>query len=472
VSPALRPFVDNLELPAFALLDDFFLERSESDLAWVVLADLYAALTVTDPLVPLEGRRPAAVRIRRHSHPLRLTLANSGLTGRFVLAGGALFVHATENQRRALEPIATEAGAAGGEVLSFDRRPDRVGLRRRIYAAGRMADALIDRLRKEHVPFLDEALTRRRFLIGAKSIVHARAAIDRSEPTVVVGASNHGTDARALSRVAGQAGLPSVYVPHAPLLARERLRDVPFDYAAMRGSMETDWYTARGASLDRIETVGNPGIDAVSERVRPDPANPVVLALSPDGDEMIRAIVSAVGSMHGVPIIVAPHPRQDMERLRQVMNPAWTVWAGRTYDLLRTGPSAVVQHSSGVALEAMQLGIPCVELSLFDRPSCYPFMETDLVLHVTAPEFLPSALEHARQLAGEHHHRRALERWASSWCVDWGTSAAAAAWRFVRRAADRGVANEPIWDAWGELARRSAPADYALGRTGDNPAQR
>jgi len=444
---------DSLEPPAYGLLEDFFLERADSDLAWVVIPDLYALLTVTDSVVPLGARRSPGLRVRRYSDTLRTTVSKSGLTDRFVQAGGALFVHATENQRRALEPIAAAAGRAGGGVQAIGWDPAPFDVRRQISAAGRMGDALVDRLRKTRVPFLDEAWTRRRFLVGAKSLRHARAAVERTEPSVVVVASNHGIYPRALGRVARQAGLPSVYVPHAPLLARERLRDMPFDYAAMRGSSETRWYADRGVGLERIQAVGNPAIDVVSERVPLDPRSPVVLALSPDGEEVIRAITAAIDGLDGVPVIVAPHPRQDGELVRELMRPDWTIWSGRTYDLLLTGPSAVVQHSSGVALEAMQLGIPCVELSLLDRSPTYPFIETDLVPRVTAPELLPVALERARRLAGDDDHRHALERWATSWCADSGSSSAAAAWRFVRRAADRGVAAEPIWDAWGELGQ-------------------
>ena len=62
---------------------------------------------------------------------------------------------------------------------------------------------------------------------------------------------------------AREAGIATVYIPHAPVISDARLVDLPVDYAGLRGPAEVDHYEALGAPGERLAVVGNA---ALSER--------------------------------------------------------------------------------------------------------------------------------------------------------------------------------------------------------------
>jgi len=143
---------------------------------------------------------------------------------------------------------------------------------------------------------------------------------------------------------------------------------------------------------------------------------------------------------------MSPHPRNDVKALRAAMPATWSVWEGRTLELLRRGPAAVVQRSSGVALEALQLGVPVVELSFPGDTPVYPFIREPFV-HVAADaERLRERLRACRDT--DPSRRSELVEWARHWVAAAGPDAVSRATAVVERAKGRGPLG-PIWDTWG-----------------------
>lgn len=441
-----------LRSDAFGELDGFARDYLGDDLAWVACATLHNLLTVRT-LQVTSRPRSVSTHLRRVYHPVRMVSSFGELRGRCSLVEGALFSYVTVNHWRSLGPVIDAACRSGGRAEPVERTPPRLELRAALSEAGRRADDLISRLRRSRTPFVEERFVHYTFLLAARALVTARVLLEASAPDVVVVSSNHGADLRALARQARKNTVPTVYVPHAPLLTHERLCDMPFDYAALRGNREVNWYLERGAPPEQVSAVGNPSLTPPAEPVAPAAGAPTVLALSPDPTEIVREIVAATYLAAGDEVVLAPHPRQRMDELRAVVPATWRVSHGRTYDLLRTGPSAVIQYSSGVALEAMLLGIPCIELSLHELPPAYPFLATDLVPRVTASTHLAAAVATAIRSSSDPAHRAALVSWGRSWCSGSGEAAADAAWGFVQRCRDRGAALDLVWDAWSGLTR-------------------
>jgi hypothetical protein len=380
------------------------------------------------------------------------------LADRYVLAGDVLISWVSENHRRSMRPI---VAAMSGGILPEAQAvvPSRRAVGRAIRGAVAAADLLVERMRRDRVRFLPEWWVQHRFVYSARAMVHAEVAVQELRPSVVVAGTNHGPEARALTLYARRAGVPSVYVPHAPMLEYTRLRDLPFDYACLRGEQERAWYEREhpGGSA-RIFATGNPSLNPDAKPVGPlDGA--IVLALSPDEAPTVRAIVAATESAAaGREIVVAPHPRQDLALLREIVPNHWRLHQGRTYELLRTSrPAALVQFSSGVALEALMLGIPTLEYSPFGAPPAYPFLDDPVVPRASTPADLRRLLDEVSTSGGSAAGTCARLEWASSWCAASGTSAAELSRDAILRARSGGPGGW-IWDAWAPVVCPPTPA--------------
>jgi hypothetical protein len=133
----------------------------------------------------------------------------------------------------------------------------------------------------------------------------------------------------------------------------------------------------------------------------------------------------------------------------------WRIFTGRTYDLLRAGPPVVVQHSSGVALEALHLGIPVIELSYPGKATLYPFIREPHVRFASTSAELSAAAAAASAEARDAGRREALVGWARKWASPTGAEAGERAVALVERAVAEGPRG-PIWDPW--RSSRLAPA--------------
>jgi hypothetical protein len=262
---------------------------------------------------------------------------------------------------------------------------------------------------------------------------------------VLVVATQHDTSIRALLHVAHLRGTRTVYVPHAPVANNAWYADLPVMFAALRGDLEVAHYREMGVTTGRMTAVGNPAVDAPVELPELALQRPAV-ALSPWPSSVVATYLDVVA--RGCPqAVLAPHPRTDVQSLAARIPSGWATWPGRSFDLLLEGPSVLVQRSSGLAWEALSLGIPVVQVDLDRDPPNYPFLEGRYVLRVDSAEGLSAALDAARSQGADRAHRHELRTYAAGWCAATGSEAAGRCWGVIRAAAD----DEPsplLLDGW------------------------
>lgn len=431
-------------------LDDFCLARGSDPILWV-LAPLLRALYGTHPRgagPPGESPGAPALYFETMASKVMSRVRPSGQRSRYITVGDAVFLIGGENERRSIEPILMRGSGEPEIVRSL---PDPRRLRELTAASTGLAEDFVRGAADAGVglPCAPRYLLRQ-FIGLSRHIAYAEGVLDIQQPRAVVVGTNHSRQARAIAQAARRRGIPSVYVPHAPMLSDPRFRDLPFDFAALRGPAEVEWYAARGAPQMRVEAIGDPGLPDVALVDIPDDA-PVVVAVGPYDPELLSGLITAVARRSPDAVVVAPYPGQNRRRLRALCPRHWKIWKGRTFDLLSQGASAVIQHSSGVALESLLLGLPTIELGLRRRGAAYPVIDPEYVHFARNADDVGRALTAALQDAGSDSRRRRLQVWAQRWCAAWGTKAAEAGWRMVTRAGEAQAAR-PIWDAWSDEA--------------------
>jgi hypothetical protein len=357
-------------------------------------------------------------------------------------AGDAVFACRSTNQARALRKPIAVLGIPHG---IRNARPGWRALRslgRQAQARGEELVQSIGRL-PQGLSELDIAYG---FLASAAMFCRAEAAVTARNPRVVVIGSVHGLAHRALAVVARDHGIPSVYIPHAPVLTNAHLVDLPVDYAALRGPEEVDHYAHFGVDPGLLDVVGDTSIGRALKPPDLDLDRPAVFAPSPDPPHQLTAVISLIASATTEPIVLSPHPRSDVRFLRSIVPDSWSVWEERTLELLQAGPPLLIQHSSGVALEALQLGIPVIELAFPGRAPSYPFIRQPYVCSVSNTDDLAAALLNAR--GARDSERVAMMEWSRRWVASVGPDAAAAAVALIDHARTAGPRPTPIWDAW------------------------
>ena len=367
--------------------------------------------------------------------------------------GDCLFLASTVNQCRALEPV---WGHFGSERTRDSVRIEPDAGRADELAAGaeELAERFIVAAKGEHfrLPLAPKRLYRQLFSC-AHAFAHFEAALGAVAPSAAVVATTHSAHARALVLAAREAGIATVYIPHAPVISDARLVDLPVDYAGLRGPAEVDYYETLGAPRRRLAVAGNPAMgDKDPKRTKPRVREPV-LATGTDDPEALRATIELAHSVLGKRCVLSPHPRTDHDELRELMPDGWRLWEGRTFDLLQQDPPALVQSSSGVALEGLKLGIPTIELAFPKVEPNYPFLRDPPVLFASDTQQLHAALRRARRLRRWPRRRKRLVKWSEKWVSATGEEAARAAADLLERAARTGPHPDgPIWDAWSSSA--------------------
>lgn len=423
-------------------------QHGETPAAWIVcpLIAVYYAEPDDSWWEPTPLPRHKVVYERAAALGLRLARPG-GLTSVYRGVGRALFLDVSRNHRLVLHPVIEAAERdQGAEASVVSVRPDRrraaeleaeaIELTRQLLAA---ATAVGVRL-----PVAPQRLLRD-VISASAHLAYAEAAISQHQPEVVVVASNHGKSTRALNWAARERGIPSVYIPHAPMITERLLWDLPFDQAALRGSSERDLY-GEHVSTDRIAVVGDPSLSAL-EVTQVSSSDPLVIAPTPY-DELLGKMARALLEAEVENVIIAPHPAQDLSQLGDYFPSAWEVSDVRAFELLRRGARGLIQHSSGLALEALLLGIPTIEMTFGREASNYPFIREPYVHRIgeRTGELKEGLAAIERDLLPER--RSELVDWARSWCVSGGGEVADDAWEVVSATAERG-ATGPIWDMWG-----------------------
>ena len=383
--------------------------------------------------------------------------------------GQCLFLASTLNQHRALEPVwarfAPRAEQDSVEVEPDTDRVEELGTGAEEFAERFIVAAKGERFR---LPFSPKRLYRQLFSC-AHAFAQSEAALRAIAPRAVIVATTHSIHSRALVLAAREAGIATVYIPHAPVIADARLVDLPVDYAGLRGPGEVDHYEALGAPGGRLTVVGNPAMPERSrEAARPRVREPV-LATGADDPVALRATIELAHSVFGDRCVLSPHPRTDHDAIRELMPDEWQLWEGRTLELLQRRPPVLVQSSSGVALEGLGLGIPTIELAFPKTEPNYPFLRDPPVLFASGSQQLRRALQRARKLRRWPWRRRRLVEWSQRWVSATGEQAATAAADLLERAAGAGTHPDgPIWDAWSSASephqrRQSAANATATG---------
>jgi hypothetical protein len=389
-------------------------------------------------LALISTRSTQSGRVSRPSRQLLALLRHR--TGSLRRSGACLWVAQTVNQRRTLEPVMTTVGPQ----RALEHRVER-GSARRFRTLLREAHDAADefaRLLEWDISGASEDLVQSRLRDAALSVLRAEIAM-RGEPRVVVVATQHDLAGRALLAVARRNETPTVYFPHAPLADNPWYRDLPVDYAGLRGEAEADRYVAWGARPDGLHVVGNPSIDRVEAPV---PEGPVIVAVSPWPRDQVRRFLARVAE-HVPEAVLAPHPGSDLQDLRRCAPASWRLppKGTTTFDLMRAGTSLVIQRSSGVAWEAAALGLPVIDVRPADEEPNYPFIH-DVAVRAWTPQEFQAAMTASAQPASEKAARLTA---AARWCSTVGRTAAFAARALLEHAGRRGPAPSPVLDGWG-----------------------
>jgi hypothetical protein len=446
---ATRPEADRQVL---ALLDQFLEAHHDDALAWVACSPVWADYKVNSGTDARRRGRTVASAGRVPLNVLRSLVWAGQVGGRYLIPGDAIVAANTTNQQRAVAPLlSTDEDTPRAPLLA----PSAPSVRLAVTAQHR-ATEISDGLRRAEVAFPGGSRgVLGLFLSAAWHLAYSRRLIERLSPSVVVVASNHDVVTRALVRAAHEHGVPSVLVPHAPMLGDARLRDAPTDYVAVRGDREAAWYLASGVEANQVAVVGNASLQPEPGLVSIPTNSPVVFAPSPYSDAVVANQVALIAAATDGAVVVTPHPRQRLAFLHGVVPPHWTFHSGQTYARLRGGAAAVVQSSSGVALESLLLGIPVVELEAAGG-RLYPFLESELVPSARTPEELSGHLELMRARVADHAYRTRLVDYARGWCAAGGETAAQNVRRFVRFAVAHGKRSRPAHDAWRPSETESA----------------
>ncbi len=397
---------------------------------------------------------PFDLRWRLFSHRLYRT---QPIVRRLPQAGigedGVLAVWTTGNQQRALG--------------CHRARPTRRDWRLHVdpsgdFTAWRHARELASRL--VTLPALSE-LYSRSDLASELFLVHgliqaARSELAKVRPSAVVLASQHSVHLRAYVLAAREQHIPVAYVPHAPLADNAYYADLPMDRALLRGELEAEQYVAWGADRGGLSIVGVPSLDLTATS-SPVGADRLVIAPSPWPSSELEAFFDGVRNAveqlraDGRPptVVCCPHPRLAAERLRPLLPPGTAMASERrTIDELAAHGGAVVQHASGVALEAMAVGAPIVEFDPLKSGPNYPFMRSPHVTTATDAQQLAAAVE--RALTSSVSDRTEAMEYARRWMTPWGREAESRLAHELRHLTARAA---PVLDGWRRLARTERP---------------
>lgn len=329
---------------------------------------------------------------------------------------GFLLGWGTENQRRSLGRFAREA------VIVPPTYRDRFrvfvnALKRRNQELVDEVDRALSTLRV--VPKVQIARLVRQ---AAREMIWTRRLLEDQEICRVLVATQHNVQARAMAVVAREAAVPSVYVPHAPVANNREYADLPVDYAALRGREEIEHYANLGADRNRLVTVGNMALDRRVDQLI-EQSGPAVVAPSPWSKERVEKFLNMVDEGVVQNFLVCPHPRSNVANIKEVLpERGKIVDAGTTWEQLIDGASVVIQSSSGVALEALLMGLPVIEVRWDGSIPSYPIIREPYVYFANDGQDIARILGLLESgEADEQRHGRRV--WARQWCAAVGHEA-------------------------------------------------
>lgn len=338
----------------------------------------------------------------------------AGIADYWAFDGDLAMFWTTANQRRSFGQRASGADLEVRSARAFDQVAG--GRRRALNLAGRIAARTPLQADGLYVP-----LAHLLHVAQAKLQFYSEL-VARLKPHVVLVATQHSLQPRCLAIASARAGIPTVYVPHAPFADNRYYADVPFDIAALRGPREEAAYRLLGAAPAGLVSVGNLGLDEQFGRAVAAAQLPVV-APGAWEERVVRCFLSVAAGALDEPFVVCPHPRSDLDLLRRVLPPRATISRERTSSVLLRGPRTVIQAGSGVALEALLLGLPVIQVELPGKAPNYPVIAEPHVAFVATSRELSGVMRRASKEPGEASSER--QAWAREWCVALGDEAEA-----------------------------------------------
>jgi hypothetical protein len=264
---------------------------------------------------------------------------------------------------------------------------------------------------------------------------------------IIVG-SQHNGPTRSILAAAHIAGGPATcYLPHAPVADNPFYRDLPVHHALLRGEAEVAFYRRLGVHADdAITVVGQPGLTLQDGGIVAD-ANHVIYAASDHSEDVLRADIEVIRRGVDRPVEVCLHPRMAQADCQGLFPEAWTVHPpGPTMDVLRVrGAFALIQHGSGVGLEAMSAGVDIIDLCPRGERPNYPFISAPHVQVVPDSLSLRRALE---AVPARRSAREARTKFARSWTSVFDPDATTAAAAAIRAIVDTRRSDRILLDGW------------------------
>jgi len=304
-----------------------------------------------------------------------------------------LWMWNTTNQRRAFGKF-----VAGLEDISTYFRPNSsVVAKAFVESPSRLARSIAIRqsviFGDKEVRRLSEAWTRQMEFL----LLRASQILDLVRPSAVVIANQHTPKHRALISAARHSGIPTVYLPHAPMATNRQYADLPVDYASAFGIGEVEALRSLGADTSRVRVCGNPSVDVSQPASRRHLASRqlrIVAAPSPIRTELLQWFFSAIRSAYGDDFDVCLHPRLRSRSIKHLVGANTNVIEGsRTADYIRNMNCIMIHMNSGVGLEAQALGVPTINLIRPEMSPNYYYLCEDSAVTASSDSDLEGAIE-------------------------------------------------------------------------------
>lgn len=379
---------------------------------WITLPALMLSV---DPFTrPSRLSRPRLYAVGRN--PIRAISRRSG--PHLASVAGCLTVSTSVQTARVLRPVITELKSRSGPARALTLPPLRPidVVRRQKHVLG-FVSLLIASCRRNAAHVSARALED----VGNAYMLFRRAqeVIRSVRPKVLVVATQHNSATRAFLLAAREYDIPTIYLPHAPVADNIWYEDLPVHAALLRGVEEMAYYLRLGADSAGIRIVGDPS-RSHGVNVRAPLIGPPIWA-PPSKPSEIRQATALLWAAGLEEVVVAPHPRADPRSLCKICPSSWEInVSSSTHDRLTAGTSVFIQSDSGAGLEALQLGLPVLNLMWPGRRANYPYLNTEFVINVHSSTQLASALGSLDVSQDATDSRRA---YAGRWCERAGSDA-------------------------------------------------
>lgn len=351
------------------------------------------------------GDEPLAIWSRVKRSRLRPDRLLSGVAQTSLTPDGDLFVWETLNQRRAMGAL-PGAPATAGDAKAWRPRPIR-----RTQEVSETFERVVSKVSLVPPRALRSTFEHTIRQAAAHRLL-ASSVFDQVTVNRVICSTQHSTLIRAFLMEARLRKVPTVYIPHAPFARSPLYADLPVDRALLRGPREVAEYVALGGRSAQMAICGAPSIPQLTPKGA---SREIVVAPSPRSATALRHLFGIVDEAVGPnEYIVALHPRLGRLQLQTAIRHSVRLTKLRTVEHLAEQGGVLIQQSSGVALEAMLLGTPVIDIALSaGGDSAYPVIAEPHVARVADGESL------ARALRDPHLHNRERLRQAAEWAQEW-----------------------------------------------------